>query len=423
MPINNINQGNKALEFIDSRIKDDKYRGSRSSQHNRYIMQQVVDILKLFDKYAPNKTLMPIRTADISKRPQNTAEEATYAHFCNDAKEKTKGITSKEGIGTQDAMRKNLFPDLHRMGLIVRYDKDKKSTDPFSKKSVKYVSLSDQGKKLINGKTILEQYFIFSKGIDNLLGGYIDILLDILRDKEYGVDNLNIFEYMFFVSAVGTETSFNKSTDEAVKLIKEYRNLTSTQRKSVIETLKVELSPKKFTGNKTQKRDFHNWHNKAEQVFYLLNQTVYFERRGEQLVLKEGSNSFREEQNETRLDRSLNEKYEYFIKNDLIVKNEIKKIAGFELHHVVPLAWSESIHHFKLLDKWENMVYIDAFSHAKITQNRNRNVIMDFVIDDMMLTDYSKNQIYLKIKKNIAYKPINKIMLKKYNNELLNIIK
>src|SRR3989338_8074069 len=161
MPINNINQGNKALEFVESRIKYEKYRGSRSSQHNRYIMQQVVDILRLFDQYAPNQKLMPIRTTDISKRPHNTAEEATYAQFCNDAKEKTKGITSKKGIGTQDAMRKNLFPDLQRMGLIVRYDKNNNPTDPFSKQSVKYVSLSDKGQKLINGKTILEQYFIF----------------------------------------------------------------------------------------------------------------------------------------------------------------------------------------------------------------------------------------------------------------------
>ena len=417
MVLNNISAGNKALEFIDLRICDDKYRGSRSSQHNRYVMNQMVGILVLLDKYAPDRSLLTIRTADISKRPQNTQEEATYARFCNDAKEMTKGITSREGIGTQDAMRKNLFPDLHRMGLIIRFDKNKKPTDPFSKQSVKYVSLNDQGQKLIKGTTILDQYFIFSKGIDNLLGGYIDVILDILRDKEYGIDSLDIFEYMFFVSAVGTESSFNKSTDEAVELIKEYRNLTAIQKKSVIETLKTEMNPVNFTGSKINKRDFHNWHNKAAQVFYLFNQTVYFEVRGEKLVLKEGANSFNETAAiSTRLDRSLNEKYQYF------VKNETEKIIGFELHHVVPLAWSESIHHFKLLDKWENMVYIDAFSHAKITQNRNRNVVMDFVSDDMTLTDYSENQIYLKIRENIAYKAVNKTMMKKYNNELLNTV-
>ena len=69
------------------------------------------------------------------------------------------------------------------------------------------------------------------------------------------------------------------------------------------------------------------------------------------------------------------------------------------------------------------MVYIDAFGHAKITQNRNRNVIMDFVNDDMILTDYSKNQVYLKYKKNISYKPTNKHVMKKYNFDLLNTIK
>lgn len=415
MSVKNISPGNKALEFIDTRIRDDKYRGSRSSQHNRYLMLQIVDILELLKKYSPNKNLMAIRTVDISKRPKNTSGEILYAQFCNEAKEKTKGITSKKGIGTQDAMRKNLFPDLHRMGLIIRYDKNKKATDAFSKQSVKYVSLSDQGLKLINAKTILDKYFIFSKGIDSLLGGYIDVILEILRDKEYGIENLNLYEYMFFVSAIGSETSFNVNTDKAVEFIKEYRNLTPVQKRSVIETLKVELNPRNFSGSKTHKRDFSNWLNKAVQVYYLLNQTVYFEVRGEQLVLKEGRNSFSD--TATRLDRSLNEKYEYF------VKQKVEKILGFELHHVVPLAWSENIHHFKLLDKWENMVYIDAFSHAKITQNKNRNVVVDFIDNDMTLSDYSRNQVLLKHKENIAYKPENKAEMKKYNSELLNTVR
>ena len=408
MAINNINSGNKALEFIDSRTRNEKYRGSPSSEHNRYVMTQIIDILILLDKYAPNQNLMTIRTTDISKRPENYSEEFLYAQFCNEAKQKA-------GIGTQDAMRKNLFVDLHRMGLIERYDKKKEPTDSFSRQNVKYVSISNQGLKLIKAKTILDKYFIFSKGIDSLLGGYIDIILDILRDKEYDIDKISIYEYMFFVSAIGTESSFNINTDKAVELIKEYRNLTPTQRKSVIETLKVELKPKNFSGSKPSKRDFHNWHNKIVQVYYLLNQTVYFEVRGEQLVLKEGQNSFSE--TTTRLDRSLNEKYQYFVKQTVV------KTLGFELHHVVPLAWSENIHHFKMLDKWENMVYIDAFSHAKITQNKNRNVVLEVVKDDITLTDHSDSEVYLKYKENILYKPTNKDTMRDYNNELLNTVK
>ena len=177
----------------------------------------------------------------------------------------------------------------------------------------------------------------------------------------------------------------------------------------------MELKPKNYSGSKPDKRDFNNWHNKAAQVYYLLNQTVYFEVRGEQLALKEGRNSFSE--TATRLDRSLNEKYQYF------VKQKIVKTLGYELHHVVPLAWSENIYHFKMLDKWENMVYIDGFSHAKITQNKNRNVVLEVIENDITLTDYSDNEIYLKYNKNILYMPMNKETMRDYNKEMLNTAK
>ena len=169
MKITEINKGNKALEFIEKRIADEKYRGSPSSEHNRYVMVQIIDILTLLDKYTPSQNLMTIRTTDISKRKNNNSDEFVYARFCNEAKRKA-------GIGTQDAMRKNLFVDMHRMGLIERYDKDKEPIDSFSRQNVKYVSISKQGLKLIKAKNILDKYFIFSKGIDKLLGGYIDII-------------------------------------------------------------------------------------------------------------------------------------------------------------------------------------------------------------------------------------------------------
>jgi hypothetical protein len=144
---------------------------------------------------------------------------------------------------------------------------------------------------------------------------------------------------------------------------------------------------------------------------------VYFEQRGEQLVLRTGKDSFEGIQTQKRLDRSLNEKYQYF------VNHKIKtKISGFELHHVVPLAWSESQNHFKLLDKWQNMVYIDAFSHAKITQNKNRNVVMDFDNDNMTLSDYSKNCVYLKKDENLAYDSSKSTKLKDYNLDLLKTV-
>lgn len=45
-----IAPGNKSLEYLEKRITDDNYRGAKSSQHNRYEMQQIHFILSSFYK-------------------------------------------------------------------------------------------------------------------------------------------------------------------------------------------------------------------------------------------------------------------------------------------------------------------------------------------------------------------------------------
>lgn len=391
--VSHIVPGNGALEFIDRRLRDNDYRGSWSSQHNRFTMEKVHIILSMLDKYAPNRSLMTIRDTDLSKRPYNHPAEEEYARFCKDAK-------SEAGIGTQDAMRKNLFPDFHRMGLIVRYDRSKSPTDPFSKQRVKYVSLSEQGQRFVHTETIDEQFYIFSSGVDKLLGGFINILLTLLRDPDYRLKRIELHEFMFFVSAIGTRTSFSVNHDQCVEMIRAYRSLTSTQRRSVIETLAFELKPENFPGEKPAKRDFHNWKNKVEQIYHLLNQTVYFEVRNKNLYLLKDKV------------RSFSEKVQYF-------KNHgVERSPGFELHHVVPLGWSESRQQFKLFDNWKNMVYINAFDHATITQNRNRNVLMRAANGDIILSDYSNNSVHLKDGENLLYSVAKQPIMLEYNRRL-----
>ena len=237
--VTNINPGNEALKFIDKRLTDNNYRGNWSSQHNRFTRDEAREILKLLHKYAPSKSLMRIRTTDISKRPENLPEEATYARFCDEAR-------ATVGKGTQDAMRKNLFPDFHRMGLIVRYDIQKNPTDPFSRQRIKYASLSDQGLRLVQADAIDEQHYIFSSGVDRLLGGFISVLLRLLRDSDYNLSKIDIHEFMFFVSAIDTQSSFNINFDRCVELIRSYRNLSTVQRRSVIEALSEELKPENY---------------------------------------------------------------------------------------------------------------------------------------------------------------------------------
>ena len=401
-----ISYGNRALQFIDRRIVNDHYRGSISSQHNRYTMDKIHTILSLLNEFAPALSLIRIRDTDISKRPENSPEEYMYAKFCEQAKVKC-------GIGTQDAMRKNLFVDLHRMGLIERYDDYLNPTDPYSGRAIKYVSLTEEGSRFVETKNLLDRYFMFSKALDKLMGGYISILLDLLSDTNAELGSITEYEFMFFVSAIGTNTSFRLTRSDCIELIVSYRQLSNVQRVAVINTLKSNMNPKYFRGDKTTKRDFHNWHNKIAQIYYLLRQAVYFETRDDKLMLSNKQAPIFDNVQQKRLDRSLDEKYKYFRHHN------VNKTAGFELHHVVPLSWSENIHQFKLFDKWENMVYIDAYSHAKITQNRNRNVNMLIDGDNLKLCDYSSNTVWLEKDKNIAYDSGLKNLMVEYNRELL----
>jgi len=410
MYVEQIQIGNEALQFIDKRIADDKYRGSESSEHNRYDREEIYNTLKLLNEYTPDQSLMKIRTADLSKRPENTPDEYQYARFCEAVKRYKKG--------TQDSIRKNIFVDLHRMGLIDRWAVQKKKVvklSPFQRGAIKYVSLTDDGLKFANSDNILKQSFIFTKALDILLGGYVEYALEILKDPDYEIDKISKYEFMFFVSAIDTQTSFNISLNKCIELIHSYRLLSRIQQRAVIETLKAKLIPDNFIGDKTAKRDWHNWQNKIDQAYFLFKQTVYFDVEGDNadfLVLA-GRNS--NVNSKITITRSSDAKREYF------VNHRVEREAGFELHHVVPLSWAENDEHYNLLDKWKNLLYIDGFSHAKVTANNSRNVVMTNDNSTIILSDFANNHVELKIRENVIYSFEKLNILLTYNFELLNI--
>lgn len=395
-----ISPDNRALRFLSGRIESPNYRGARSSQHNRYTMEEAHTILQLLDEYAPDGSLMQIRTTDLSKRPQVKPGERQYTKFCERCAEAT-------GKGTPDAMRKNLFPDFHRMGLIIRW-RDGRPLDPYDRGPKKHVSLSEMGRRFVDADMLCRQ-FIFTKGVSRLLEGRVSVLLTLFNKPDYGIKRIDSHEYTFFVSAIGAK-EFGLTVGESVDMIRAYRVLTNAQRRAVVAALKVDLTPK-LNVPKPQKRDFHNWHNKTQQIYHLLKQTRYFDVNNESLVPIDASDSA------NRLGRSLSTKHEYF------KQHGVTKHQGFELHHVVPLSYSESKDHFKLLDRWENIVYIDGQKHASITQGGHRNVIMRSKGDDIDLLDHHGNPIKLVLDENIKYSPSNKSRMIEYNKRLLGIRK
>lgn len=403
--LSRIDPSKECLKFLEKRLSSDKYRGNQISQHNRYDINVVKTMLKELYNISGDK-LMQIRDTDLSKRPYNIAGEENYAIYV-DKLNKNPNV----GRGTQDSVRKNLFVDFNRMGFLNRYSSDKSLNIPGVKSSTKYVSLSELGKVFVETTNIFEESMLYSRGIDNLMQGITDDLLWIIMELEKITED----EYTFFVSFVNIELDgIYYGKDQIINMVKEYRTLSRFTKEAVKNEVKEYCRPGEFAGNKTVQRDYHNWVNETQQVFMLLNQTVFFEEREKTIFPKVGANAIFD--TEEKLNRSLAEKQKYY------EYHRVNKKEGFELHHIVPLCWAKNKNEFSVLDNHKNLVYIDGYSHAKITQNRNRNVILNFVNSDATFKDYSDNVVYCAFGTNIEYNPNNQQEMKQYNTSLLESI-
>ncbi|MDR0820504.1 MAG: hypothetical protein LBN19_03155 [Endomicrobium sp.] len=168
------------------------------------------------------------------------------------------------------------------MGLICRYNKNKKPNSPYIKNNNNvFVSLTDDGLKVINEENVINRKFIISKFVDKFLNGCIGNLLEILRNQDNKIDYINTYEYMFFITAIDFESDFILTKSEAVSYIKEYRKLSKIQQKSITKSLKKDMIPDKKDKKGKDKKDFHNWKNETDSLFdNFLSETVYFNFAG-----------------------------------------------------------------------------------------------------------------------------------------------
>lgn len=398
----------ECVAFLEQRLQNDNYRGIQLSQHNRYNQDIILTIVEEIYKIA-GKDLLQIRTTDLSKRPWNLPEEADYAIL-------TTNINNKVDHCTQDSLRKNLFVDMHRMGLIKRYNAQQIEVSQFVGGIKKYISLTDFAERFMNEQNVFKRNMLYTRALETLLNGYGASLLGIMA--ELGTDYLTTEEMTLFTSYLDENNGSSTTTaDDVVSYIKEFRQLGKSQRKAFTDVIIKYCDPKSFAGDKKQKRDWHNWINESQQIASLLGQTAYFEydQAKGRLVLRLKNGLFNAS---SKLKRSLQVKQSYFEQHKIA-----KKKAGFELHHIVPLCWAVDANEFVTLDQWENLVYIDAYSHAQITQNRNRNVELDFneTNDTTIFKDYSNdNCVACKYGTNILYSKNRQQEMLSYNHKLLS---
>ena len=404
-----IDPSKKCFLFLRDRILSDNYRGIQISQHNRYTFEQVIGMLTImYDLVGMNR--MNIRTTDLSKRPTNTPEEYMYAKY-------TTLVNDKFGKSTQDSIRKNLFVDFHRMGLIYRYSPDGSRNGPYERKNVKSVSLTPLAKDLIDtNKSLVEKYMIFSRALDNLMLGLATDFFDILAELDY----LTVLEYTFFVSFIRQKLNERFiEVEEVVEYVKEFRSLSRFQRDEAEKIVKEYCKPNNFAGNKKNKRDFHNWTNESMQVYMLLNMTAYYtyNEKFQRIEFMVNENYvFTSQEDVKKIKRSIVEKHRYF------KEHNITKELGYELHHIIPLLWARNTTEFFLLDKWQNMLYIDAKKHAIITQSGNSHVKLRFKRENhnIILSDPLLNKLELVDKINVRYNHDLKMMMYENNNNILS---
>ncbi len=348
------------VNFLNSRIECDNYRGIQISQHNRFDFEIIYAIIEEIYNIVGLDQIQ-IRTTDISKRPENIVGEELYATLVIN-------IANRVGRCTQDSLRKNLFVDMHRMGLIERYDNAGLPTNPYKQARIKYISLTPLAERLLNTSDIFERRMIYTVALESLMSGYGESIANVMVELE--MTSISEVEMSLFTSFIGQSLDGKTySISDIASLLKEFRLMSIYQRENILCQIRDYCDRTMWEENKKDKRDWHNWLNESQQITHLLGQTAFFEHSETGLELRLTEDGV---YGEGRLKRSKIEREKYY------TNHCVEKRVGFELHHIVPLCWAKNREQFKVLDDWKNLVYIDAYSHAKITQNRNKNVVLNF---------------------------------------------
>ena len=394
----------ECLKFLAWRVSKDDYRGTHKLQHYRWNKEYIKIVLK----HLPKDTKLYHTQGDITDGYIYKSDEVEFCEYL--AKVNKELNATENGNITDMVMRKIIFVNLQRMGLVDRFNKNGILCDPDKKAQYRYVQITQKGLEILNAKNIFEEIKYFGLAFDRVFGGIIQDILDLINELEY----LSEYEMMFFVSYLGKEyNGYILTKDRILDFITEFRSLRARS-KTVISVMQEYCNPNNFTGNKTTKRDFHNWKNETQTIFDSLNLMSLFEydERNKNITAKGKING-----TSVKFKRSSLIKAEYF------KEHEIYKDLQFELHHIVPFYLAKSIEQLKAIDDWQNLIYIDANSHKifSLDKKLKQAIRLNFKEDDAILDNLIGDEILLKYGINIKYKTTLQERLLNYNKSLLGL--
>lgn len=401
-----INPALECLKFLYHRVLRDDYRGLHKLQHYRWS----VEYIKIVLKHLPKDTLLLHTQGDVYDDYRYSSDEL---EFCEYLQNVNKDLLTIEKSITDMGMRKIIFVNLHRMGLIDRFNHRQVICDiGKTYRNYRYVKITQRGLEFLESKNIFEEQRNLGIALDFVFGGIVQDVLDIIN--ALNPSYLSVSEMMFFVSFLGKDYQGKILTkDVIIEFINEFRSLKARQK--VVEDVVNEFCmPKNFSGNKTQKRDFHNWKNETQTLFDSFDLMALFEydRQKQRLLLKANING----ENIT-FKRSNSIKQEYF------KQHEVQKDVCFELHHIVPFYYAKDIDALKAIDNWQNLIYIDANSHKIFTLDKNgkKAIRLNFKDKDAVLDNLIGDEVVLKYADNIRYKIALQERMLRYNKALLGL--
>lgn len=398
-----IHPGLECLEFLAWRVGLDKYRGAHYFQHYRWDL----DYIKIVLKNLKECGMLLHTQGDIHKNYRYKPQEQEWAKFLASTDKHLREINKST---SDNGMRKIIFVNLQRLGLIHRFNKKQKLCAVNKKAQYLYAQISRDGIDLLEAKNIFDELKILGLAIDTYCGGLVQSVLDCMNSLQKAY--ISNMEFTLFVSFLGnTWKEQILGIDKITQFIEEFRSLKARQ-KTVVECLREYCNPDKFNGDKTQKRDFHNWQNEADSIFntFALISLFEYDKNSKRLILKGEIKG-----EVVKFKRSMIAKNEYF-KN-----HEIEKDLQFELHHIVPFYFAKDINMLKAIDNWQNLLYIDANSHKILSLDKKAKMAikLDFNQQDVLLDNLLGFIKRLKFNKNVRYKLSLQEKMKEYNQKLI----
>lgn len=390
-----IEPDNKFLKYIAARVQDNDYRGFQCSQHNRLTYQYFYAVLCAIDGVAGDSSFF-IHIGDDKGKRQPAAE--TYYRIVDE-------IKASAGRGTINSIKKNIFPDIARMGFIDRFDKHGSKLLPNRRGVVYSVKLSALGREFIEADTF-KRVKLFTDGVDRLTKNTASELVEMLYLNDYGIDYLDIHEYMYIYS---DDRGINPS--DKLELLLEYRRLTPAEREQAERYLQLYCDPENWRGqDKTVLRDYSNWKNESQQIFLLFASSTYFKVERGRLVLNTGSLGLFDPKT-VRGEKA---------KNNYFSEHGISRDVDYELHHIVPFSKAMSKADLKYIDDYKNLIYLSKAKHAQFTALGSKSVIMTQLDEHRLaFTDFTGNEIVVDIRSDtkISTSRINDML--EYNKKLL----